>query len=190
MYFCPSWPSGFRYKNQPGKSNIASKLFELEPLKTQTRCNAHTTTKTQLEIVCCQTRLLWVIWVLRADFCHAKKIRRKIWDGNESSTKESILEKNNMSGRLPAEYKYLDDVYGAFEPLLFPFGLRMFVFWTHLAECCEIAVLALHQELGRDVSGWFDFAGFLILLMELLNPLFSRHHLQGSKISKKKFKRW
>lgn len=46
-------------------------------------------------------------------------------------------------------------------------------------------MLALHQELGRDVSGRFDFAGFLILLMELLNPLFSRHHLQGSKISER-----
>lgn len=96
-----------------------------------------------------------------------------------------MLEKNNKSGCLPAEYKYLDDVYGAFGPLLFPFGLRMFVFCAHLAECCEIAVLALHQELGRDVSGWFDFAGFLILLMELLNPLFSRHHLEGSKISER-----
>lgn len=88
-------------------------------------------------------------------------------------------------GRLPAEYKYLDDVYGAFGPLLFPFGPRMFVFWAHLAECCEVAVLALHQELGRDVSGRFDFTGLLVLLMELLNPLFSRHHLQGSKISKR-----
>lgn len=46
-------------------------------------------------------------------------------------------------------------------------------------------MLALHQELGRDVSGRFDFAGLLILLMELLNPLFSRHHLQGSKISER-----
>lgn len=46
-------------------------------------------------------------------------------------------------------------------------------------------MLALHQELGRDVSGRFDFAGLLILLMELLNPLFSHHHLQASKISER-----
>lgn len=40
-------------------------------------------------------------------------------------------------------------------------------------------MLALHQELSGDISGWFDLAGFLILLVQLFNSLFGVHHLQG-----------
>ena len=43
-------------------------------------------------------------------------------------------------------------------------------------------MFALHEELRRDVSGWFDFTGFFVLLMELLHPFLSRHHL-GEKES-------
>lgn len=39
-------------------------------------------------------------------------------------------------------------------------------------------MLALHQELGRDISRWFDFTGLFVLLMELLNPFLSGHHLK------------
>ncbi|TNN61006.1 hypothetical protein EYF80_028784 [Liparis tanakae] len=37
----------------------------------------------------------------------------------------------------------------------------------------EVAVLALHQELSRDIPRWFDFTGLLVLLMELLHPFLS-----------------
>lgn len=40
-------------------------------------------------------------------------------------------------------------------------------------------MLALHKELSCDISGWFDFAGLFILLMELLHPFLSGHHLKG-----------
>lgn len=52
---------------------------------------------------------------------------------------------------------------------------------SHLAERCEVAVFALHQELRRDVSRWLHFAGLLVLLMELLDPLLSGHQLHGKK---------
>ena len=49
----------------------------------------------------------------------------------------------------------------------------------HLAEGGQVAVLALHQELGGDVSGGLDLAGLLILLVQLLHSLLSGHHLRG-----------
>lgn len=39
-------------------------------------------------------------------------------------------------------------------------------------------MLALHQELSRDISGWFDFTGLFILLVELFNSFLGGHHLQ------------
>lgn len=50
----------------------------------------------------------------------------------------------------------------------------------HLAECCEVTVFALHEELRCDVSGWFDFTRLFVLLMELLDPFSSGNHLRGS----------
>lgn len=50
--------------------------------------------------------------------------------------------------------------------------------WSHLAECGQVAVLALDQELGSDVSGGLDLTGLLVLLMKLLDPLLGTHHLR------------
>lgn len=50
---------------------------------------------------------------------------------------------------------------------------------AHLAESSQVPVLALHQELGCDVSGWFDLAGFFILLVQLFHSFFGVHHLRG-----------
>lgn len=50
---------------------------------------------------------------------------------------------------------------------------------AHLAESSQVPVLALHQELGCDVSGRFDLAGFFILLVQLFHSFFGVHHLLG-----------
>lgn len=50
--------------------------------------------------------------------------------------------------------------------------------WSHLAECGQVAVLALDQELSGDVSGGLDLAGLLVLLMQLFDPLLGTHHLR------------
>ena len=42
-------------------------------------------------------------------------------------------------------------------------------------------MLALHQELSCDISGWFDFTGLFVLLMELLHTLLSGHHLNKER---------
>ena len=39
-------------------------------------------------------------------------------------------------------------------------------------------MLALHQELGCDISGWLDFTGLFILLVELFNSFLGGHHLK------------
>lgn len=50
----------------------------------------------------------------------------------------------------------------------------------YLAECCEVSVFALHQELSCDVSGRLHLAGLFILLMQLLHFFLRSHHLNNS----------
>lgn len=39
-------------------------------------------------------------------------------------------------------------------------------------------MLALHQKLRGDISGWLDFTRLFILLVELLHPFLRAHHLR------------
>ena len=52
---------------------------------------------------------------------------------------------------------------------------------AHFAERGQVPVLALDQELCRDVPGRLHLAGLLVLLVELLHALLGVHHLMGGE---------